>query len=106
MGIQDQIQIILWAIGIANTVTLFMLSLYGKWIWDLNKKIAISVTGPECEVRNKDQYADTEQLRLEVKEDFKELRRTIQESVKDMTKSNQSCVDVIAQVVEKLGNKN
>ncbi len=105
MTIQDQIQIILWAIGIANTFMLFTLSLYGKWIWDLNKKVAKAVTGPECETRNTAQYEDTENLRLEVKEDFKELRRAIQESVKDMTKSNQGCVEIIAQVVRELGSK-
>lgn len=61
---------IFWIIAFALTIMMFVLGLYGKWIWDLNKKISKSVTGGDCERRNDNQYSDTESLRLEIKTDM------------------------------------
>ena len=76
MNVQAQAQditSIFWLIGIAITIMMGVLSIYGYWIWDLHKKIGRSVDGDSCERRNEKHYGDVEKLRLEIKGDFKEL---------------------------------
>ncbi len=64
---------VLWLIGIAMTIMMGILSIYGYWIWDLHKKTGKTVSGDDCERRNEKHYGDVEKLRLEIKTDFKEL---------------------------------
>lgn len=63
----------MWFMVVVNGIFLALISLFGYWIWDLNKKVGRAVQGSDCEERNKLQYATTEKLRLEIKEDAKML---------------------------------
>ncbi len=73
MEVQDQITALISLIAIVFTVVMGMLTLYGYWIWDLNKKVSSSVAGPDCEQRNENHYQEAKSLRLEVKADFEKM---------------------------------
>lgn len=73
MEIQAQVGLLLWVIGISIGLMSLTLGLYGRWIWDLNRKVSDVVTGSECETRNENHYGGVKELRLEVKADIKEI---------------------------------
>jgi hypothetical protein len=81
MEIQAQVGLLLWVIGISIGLMSLTLGLYGRWIWDLNRKISNVVTGHECEIRNDNHYGGVKELRLEVKADIKEI---VEEFDKDL----------------------
>ena len=81
----EGIKAILWFVSLVNVIFLGLLSLFGYWIWDLNKKIATAVTGADCELRNNHHYEDTEKLRLEVKGDIEKHGLQVDKDLKEMT---------------------
>lgn len=65
-----------WIMGIETTIGLFLFGLYGKWIWDINRKVSTAVTGSKCESRNDNHYDDAKDLRLEIKSDIEKIGKS------------------------------
>jgi hypothetical protein len=77
----EGIKALIWFFGIVNTMLLALGTLYGYWLWDLNRKVGVAVTGAECEARNNSQFANTGDLRLEIKDDSETLTKRFTEGL-------------------------
>jgi hypothetical protein len=86
MEVQGQITSLITLMSIISVITMGILILYGKWIWDLNKKVSTSVNGPDCEQRNENHYKDAKELRLEVKADFREMSENMTNEMEKVSK--------------------
>lgn len=73
MAIQSQITTLIAVMGIWSTLNVGILIMYGRWIWELNKKSSKGVAGSDCEQRNENHYKDAKAMRLEVKADFEKM---------------------------------
>ena len=85
MPLDTSITMIMWIVGISLSLMMGTLALYGKWIWDLNKKVAHAVTGSECEKRNENHYGENKDLRLEVKKDIEILGTHFEKDMRHMS---------------------
>ena len=83
----ESLKYLMWFVGVTVTIVLGFVALYGYWIWDLNKKVGVSVSGSDCELRNDKHYSDVGNLRLEIKGDSEKLGQSFKENSEKLGRS-------------------
>ena len=96
---------IIWFITVVNAIFLALLSLFGYWIWDLNKKVGMAVSGPECEARNNSQFLNTETLRLEIKADAEKLAERFSQDLEKSGKQRDAAIAALGGQLSLFMNK-
>lgn len=93
-------QTLVWFITVVNAIFLGLLSLFGYWIWDLNKKVGKTVSGPECELRNDKHYSDVEKLRLEIKDDSEKLSERLTKGLERSSRERDAAIKALEKKVD------
>lgn len=96
----EMIQILFWFVGIVTTIFLSLITLFGYWIWDLNRKVGRAVSGPECEKRNGKHYGDVENLRLEIKDDSEKLSERLTKGLERSSRERDAAIKALEKKVD------